>query len=64
MSTFNKKTMSYLKQKFKDITCDTYSRVISLLIALHIVIAMVVVSIKYYNKTQEKKVEINNEKHK
>jgi hypothetical protein len=56
--------MSYLKQKFKDITCDTYSRVISLLIGLHIIIALVVVGVKYYNKTQEKKVEIKNEKHK
>jgi hypothetical protein len=56
--------MSYLKQKFKDISCDMCSKVISLLIALHIIIALAVVSVKYYNKTQCKKSEINNEKHK
>jgi hypothetical protein len=56
--------MSYLKQKFKDISCDMCSKVISLLIALHIIIALIVVGVKFYNKTQEKKVEVNNEKHK
>lgn len=56
--------MSYLKQKFKDISCDMCGKVISLLIALHIIIALIVVGVKFYNKTQEKKVEVNNEKHK
>ena len=53
-----------LKQKFKDISCDMCSKVISLLIALHIIIALIVVGVKFYNKTQEKKVEVSNEKHK
>jgi predicted negative regulator of RcsB-dependent stress response len=56
--------MSYLKQKFKQISCDVCGKVISLLIALHIIIALVVVGTKYYNKTQANKVGINNEKHK
>ncbi len=56
--------MSYLKQKFKDITCDLWGKVISLLIALHIIIALIVVASNYYNKTQEKKSETTNEKHK
>lgn len=63
MWTFNKKIMSYLKQKFKDISCDTCAKVVSVIIALHIVIALIVIGVNYYNKTQHKKPEITNGKH-
>lgn len=56
--------MSYLKRKFKDIGCDMCTKVISLIIAVHIVIALIVIGMNYYNKTQHKKPEITNGKHK
>lgn len=56
--------MSYLKQKFKDISCDMCAKVVSLIIALHIVIALIVIGVNYYNKTQHKNPEITNGKHK
>lgn len=64
MWTSNKKIMSYLKQKFKDITCDVCGRVVSLIIALHIIIALTVIGINYYNKTQNKKQETTHGQHK
>lgn len=64
MWTSNKKIMSYLKQKFKDINCDVCGRVVSLIIALHIIIALTVIGINYYNKTQDKKQETTNGQHK
>jgi hypothetical protein len=57
--------MSYLKQKFKNINCDVCNGFISLLIAIHIIIALIVIGVNYYNdKTQIKKPEITNGKHK
>lgn len=56
--------MSYLKRKFKDISCDVCTKVISLVIGLHIVIALIVIGVSHYNKTQDKKPEITNGKHK
>lgn len=56
--------MSYLKQRFKNISCDVCTKVVSLVIALHIVIALIVIGINYYNKTHYKKPEITNGKHK
>jgi hypothetical protein len=57
--------MSYLKQKFKSINCDVCNGFISLLIAIHIIIALIVIGVNCYNdKTQIKKPEITNGKHK
>lgn len=54
--------MSYLKQKFKNISCDIWGKVIPLVIAIHIIIALIVIGFNYYNKTQTKKPEITNGK--
>jgi hypothetical protein len=57
--------MSYLKQKFKKINCDMCTGLVSLIIAMHIIIALIVIGVNQYNKIQQtKKPEITNGKHK
>lgn len=54
--------MSYLKRKFKSINCDIFTKVISLLIALHIIISLIVIGSNNRNKKEFKKPEITNQK--
>jgi hypothetical protein len=48
--------MSYSKQNSQNSKCDLYSRILSVLIALHIIISLTVIGVKYFNnKTETKK---------
>ena len=50
--------MSYSKQNLQNNKCDLYSRILSVLIALHIIIALTVIGVKYVNnKNQADKIE-------
>lgn len=57
--------MSYLRRKFNNFNCDICGGLVSLIIAMHIIIALIVIGVNHYNKTQHtKKPEITNGKHK
>jgi Tfp pilus assembly major pilin PilA len=45
--------MSYSKQNSQNSKCDLYGRVLSVLIALHIIISLTVIGIKYVNNKNE-----------
>jgi hypothetical protein len=45
--------MSYSKQDSQNSKCDLYSRILSVLIALHITISLTVIGIKYFNNKNQ-----------
>lgn len=47
--------MLYSRRNKQNNNCDLYSRVLSILIALHIIISLIVIGINQFNKNQDKK---------
>ena len=47
--------MLYSKQDSQNSKCDLYGRVLSVLIALHIIISLTVIGVKYFNNKNETK---------
>jgi hypothetical protein len=47
--------MSYSKQNSQNSKCDLYSRILSVLIALHIIISLTVIGVKYFNNKHQTK---------
>lgn len=47
--------MLYSKQNSQNSKCDLYGRILSVLIALHIIIALTVIGVKYVNNKNKVK---------
>jgi hypothetical protein len=45
--------MSYSKQNIQNSKCDLYSRILSVLITLHIIISLTVIGIRYFNNKNQ-----------
>lgn len=53
MWTSNKKTMLSLKDKSKQFNCNIHCKIISLLLALHIIIALTVITYKIIDRSNQ-----------
>ena len=47
--------MLYSKQDSQNSKCDLYGKILSVLIALHIIISLTVIGVKYFNNKNETK---------